>query len=95
MHFGTVVKSGTFLYNGITECDLCIILSPIRYGTGDCDDPPHIANDTEEKTYYLYFGSTTERGKFNAGGGGYPSVEEAVAAAECAPGIGATVHWSE
>ena len=42
------MKRGTFLYNGTIECELCIVLSPIRYGTGDCDDPPHVANDAEE-----------------------------------------------
>lgn len=90
---GTVVKKGTYIYDSSVECDLCIIYSHIRYGSGDYEDPSDIADDIEVDTYYLYFGSTTERGKFNAGGGGYPSLSEAMVAAENAPGIGRTVRW--
>lgn len=31
----------------------------------------------EVDTYYLWFGSTMERNRFNAGGGGFSSLEEA------------------
>ena len=90
---GAVVKKGTFLYSGAVECDLCIVLSPVRFGSGDYEDSPEFANDVESPTYYVYFGSTIERGKFNAGAGGYPSLSEAMAAVEHAAGIGPTVRW--
>ena len=90
-----VVKRGTCLYAGTVECDVCVVLSPVRYGSGDDGDSPDIANDIKADTYYLYFGSTTERERLNAGGGGYSSLAEAMAAAERAPGIGATVRWHD
>lgn len=89
----TLVMEGTFLYDGFIECDVCIVRSPIRYGSGDYEDPPEIYNDLERDTFYVYYGSTTERGRYTAGGGGYPSLEEAMAGAESAPGIGGSVTW--
>ncbi len=88
-----IVATGTFLYAG-TECDLHIVFSPVRYGSGDSADEPEIANDSVADTYYVQYGSTTQRGIFNAGGGSYPSLAEARSAAEAAPGIGPTVRWS-
>lgn len=91
---GEVVKRGVFLYAGAVECDLCIARSSVHYGTGDAEDPPEVAEDLKRETYYVYYGSTTERGRFSAGGGAYPSLPEAVAAVEHAPGVGG-VRWSE
>jgi hypothetical protein len=88
-----VVATGTFLYDGIVECDLRIVFSPIRYGSHDYEDEPEIADDIVTDTYYIEYGSTTQRGVFNAGGGGYPSLAEARAVAEKAPGFGPTVRW--
>lgn len=88
-----VVARGTFLYDDTVECDICIVYSSTRYGRGDYQDPPEIADDIEVDTYYLWFGSTTERNRFNAGGGGYSSLQEAKKNAEERPGFGATVQW--
>jgi hypothetical protein len=87
-----IVKEGTYLYDGTVECDIRITYSPVRYGTGDHEDPPELSEEQECDTYYLHFGSTTERGCFSAFGGGFPSLAEAIAAAERAPGIGASVR---
>jgi hypothetical protein len=89
-----IVKTGTFLYDDSVLCDVCIAYSSVRFGTGDREDPPDIAEDAEIDTYYVWFGSTTERGKYNAGGGGYPSLVEAIANVENRPGFGKTVRWS-
>jgi hypothetical protein len=89
----SVVLAGTYLYAGVHVCDVRIVRCPTRYGSGDLEDPPDIANDYEQETFYVWFGSTTERGVFNAGGGGFPSLEEAITAAVTAPGIGHTVKW--
>ena len=91
----TVVKEGTFLYDGKIECDIRIIHSPIRYGSGDHEDLPEVENDREQSTFYIQYGSTTERGVFNASGGGYPTLAEAVAAALASPGIGNTICWAK
>jgi hypothetical protein len=88
-----IVRVGCFTYAGETTCDLRIVRSPVRYGSGDEDDPPHIADDQAVETFYIEYGSTTERGIFNAGGGAYDSLDEAIAAVETAPGIGDSVRW--
>ena len=90
-----VVKAGTFLYNETIPCDIRIVRSPIRYGTGDHDDPPDVANDQDREVFYVQFGSTTERGQFSSNGGDNATLGDAVLAAETAPGIGHTVQWVE
>jgi len=87
-----IVAAGIFVYGG-TECELRIVFSPVRYGSGDYADDPEIGDDSVTDTYYVQYGSTTQKGTFNAGGGGYPSLAEARVAAESAPGIGPTVRW--
>lgn len=90
-----IVATGTFLYAGELECDVRIVFSPIRYGTGDDDDLPEVADDVMIDTYYIQYRSTSQRGVFNAGGGGFPSLSEARLAAEAAPGIGGSIRWHE
>ncbi len=89
-----VAATGTYLWGGSFECDLRIVFSRVRYGSGDYYDDPDVREDADVDTWYVQYGSTTQRGIFNAGGGGYPSLAEARAAAEAAPGIGATVRWN-
>ena len=69
--------------------------TPVRYGSGDYEDPPEIQNDVEQDTLHVEYGSTTERGVFNSGGGGYPSLADATAQAESVPDIGSTVRWKD
>ncbi len=89
----TVVLEGTFLYDGEVECDIRIVRSPVRYGSGDYEDAAEIRDDVEEETFYIEYGSTTQRGAFNAGGGGYKSLAEAIAGAEVTPGVGPSIRW--
>ena len=88
-----IVKVGTFLYDDSVLCDVCISFSRVRVGTGDYEDPPEIGEEVVVDTYYVYFGSTTERGHYNASSGGYTSLVEAVANVESRPGFGKTVEW--
>ena len=88
-----IVATGTYLYDHTVECDICIVYSPVRYGSGDHEDPPEWENDIEVDTYYLWFGSTTERNRFNANGGGFPTLQEAMKNAESRPGFGGSVRW--
>ena len=90
-----VVKRGTFLYDGTVTCNLRIVRRRVRPGSGDWDDPPELANDKEGEYFYVQFGSTTDRGRFNASGGGGATIDEAIAVAESAPGIGKTVRWTD
>ena len=89
-----VVMEGTFLYDGTVVCDLRIVRRPTRFGTGDYEDPPEFRDDLVQDTFYLEYGSTTQRGVFSAGGGGHPSLSAAMAQAEAAPGFGSTVTWT-
>ena|ERR1700742_3296059 len=91
----SVVQAGTFLYDGEVLCDLRIVLSPVRFGTGDHEDPPEISDDAVQDTFYIQYGSTTARGIFNAGGGGFSTLSAAVAHVEAMPGFGQTVRWAE
>ena len=91
----SVVRAGTFLDDGQVVCDLRIVLSPVRFGTGDYEDPPEVSDDVDQDTFYIQYGSTTSRGVFNAGGGGFPTLSAAVAHVESMPGFGNTVRWIE
>lgn len=93
--YGSVVKLGTFLYAGAVECDVRIVFSPVRFGSGDFEDPVEVREDIAAPTFYVEYGSTTERGIFNTGGGGYPSLAAAEAAAQTALGSGASVRWCD
>jgi hypothetical protein len=90
-----IVKTGTFVYAEQVICDLIIVRGPICFGSGDYEDPPEIADDHERETFYIWYGSTTLSGHYNAGGGAFPTLEEAVSAVERAPGIGHTVCWND
>lgn len=66
----SVVQAGTLLYDGQVVRDLRIVLSPVRRGTADYEDPPEVSDDVDQDKFYIQYGSTTSRGVFNAGGGG-------------------------
>lgn len=89
-----VVAEGTFLYDGLVECDIRIVFGPICYGGGDFDEDLQIECDVVRDTYYVDFGSTTERGVFKSSGGGYSSLQEAMTQTEARPGFGHTVKWT-
>lgn len=89
----SIVKTGTFRYGGSVPCDIRIVFSPVQYGTGDVEDPAEVANDLQQSTFYIQFGSTTQRGVFQSGCRGFQSLAEAVAKAESTPGVGPTLEW--
>lgn len=88
-----IVKQGTFLYADTVTCDIRIVKSPIRFGSGDHEAPPEIAEDRQEECYYIQFGSTTERDIYNAGSIAFSTVAEALQWLSTAPGIGRSVQW--
>ena len=88
-----VVKQGVFLYAGSITCDIRIVLSPMRLGSGDPDDLPDVCSDIEAPTFYVQFGSTTERGVYTAGSQGHSTIDEALLAVANTPGVGSTVRW--
>ncbi|WP_395320600.1 hypothetical protein [Variovorax sp. UC74_104] len=88
-----IVKEGVFLYDGEVECDIRIIRSPVRFGTGDHEDEPHVGDDVEQIVFYVLYGSTTERGVFGSGSGAYESLQEAMTQL-AATAIGPTLRWT-
>jgi hypothetical protein len=94
-HKETTVKTGTFLYAAEVVCDICVVQSQVRYGTGDYEDPPEIANDIEAEAYYVHYGSTTQRGVFSAGSMAFPSLEQAVLGAAEQLGPHSAIQWCE
>ncbi|MCL4296450.1 MAG: hypothetical protein KJ077_12010 [Anaerolineae bacterium] len=90
-NYSDVVKEGTAVYDKAVPYEVRIIQSPIRYGSGDYEDPPEIYEDTLVKCYYVWYESLTEQGSFNAGGGVFPTLAEAMAKAE--NDTNGTVQW--
>ncbi len=88
-----IIKADTFLYDGRVPCDVVIVRGPICYGSGDYEAPPELADDHERETFYIHYGSTIERGRYNAGGGCHETLSEAIAAVVTEPGFGSTVKW--
>lgn len=89
----TVVMAGSFLYDGSVECDLRIVRSPVCYGSGDYDDPTETRDDQKRETFYVHYGSTTERGTFTSRSHGFRTLEEAIANVEEHHGFGKTIKW--
>ena len=87
---GVPERQGTFLYDGTVVCDVRIVRTEVRYGSGDYEDPPEEAEDQPGPWFYIEWGSTTKRGEYPAGGGGYPTIAEAMMGAEKQVG---TIRW--
>jgi hypothetical protein len=86
------VKQGTFLYDGSVVCDVRVVQTEVCFGSGDSEDPPEVAEDRPGPCFYVEYGSTTKRGEYRAGSGGYGALEEAVAEAEKQVG---KIDWLE
>ena len=72
----TTVKTGTYLYAGEIMCDVRIVHSLIRCGSGDPVEPPE--QDEQRDSYYLEYGGTARRGVFVGGGGCFDTLEAAM-----------------
>ncbi len=76
------IKRGKCIYSGSTEYEVKIVKWHVLYGTGDYYDPPEIQNDRNVECYYVLYEDLVNKGTFNAGGGGYLSLDEAVSSVE-------------
>src|SRR5882762_11738588 len=88
---GIQVAEGTWLFDGSVRCAVAIVRRDILYGTGDSEDPPHIADDQHVETFEILYESPGDPNRFNAGGGQYRTLDEARAAAESA--CGPSLRW--
>ena len=78
----TPIKTGKCVYSYSSEYEVKIVKWHVFYGTGDYEDPVEIRNDKNIDCYYVVYEDLVKKGQFNAGGGVYFSVEEAIASVE-------------
>jgi hypothetical protein len=89
--YGDVVLEGTWLYAGGISCRIAIVRRGTLYGTGDYEDPPEVAEDRQVEAFEVLYTAAGEPDRFSSGGGQFPSLELARAAAEAA--CGPSVTW--
>jgi hypothetical protein len=75
---GKVVKEGTFLYAGQATCDVCVQPTMVRYGSGDCEDPPEIMGDVAGDWFYVWYTPAGARGQYINGDLCFPTLAEAI-----------------
>lgn len=75
-----VVKSGTFLYDGLRICRVLILQTDFCPGTGDYEDPPEVQDDKYGTFFEIQY--TAPRGGVAAGGGCFGTLAEAMAQVE-------------
>lgn len=88
-----VALSGSWLYGGSARAQILIVRRPTRFGTGDHEDPPNIANDQDMEAFEVLYGSPADANQPSAGGGVYATLDQARSAAEAA--CGASVRWEK
>jgi hypothetical protein len=88
---GEVVLEGSWLYAGTTRYRIAIVRRGSRYGSGDYEDPPEVAQDREAATFEVWYTAAGDPERFAAGGGQYPSLDAARSGAETA--CGPSVRW--
>jgi hypothetical protein len=88
----SVVLRGTWLYAGSVPCEVRIVRSSVRHGSGDTEDPQEVANDQDVECYYLEYQTTAGTPKW-VGGGSSQSIAEAKQSAALL--LGASLKWQE
>jgi len=76
------VKRGKCTYANTTEYEVIIVKWHILYGTGDYEDPIEIQEDQNVDCYYIFHENLIKKGDFNAGGGAFLSLKDAIASVE-------------
>ena len=82
MDSADVVKRGKCMYSIDTEYEVAIVKWHVLYGTGDYEDSNEISTDQNIECYYVLYENFMDKGSFNAGGGAFLSLEEAVKSVE-------------
>lgn len=77
-----IVKRGICFYDSSVEYEVIIVESDTLYGSGDYEDTPEIAEDREVTCFYVWYEDLSRKGVFNAGGGGFLSIDETIASVE-------------
>jgi hypothetical protein len=48
-----IVKTGYFMYAGSVRCPIRIVVTELLPGSGDCEDPPRVAEDRHGTFYRI------------------------------------------
>ncbi len=89
--YSDVIKEGTAIYDKTLSYEVRINQSLVWYGSGDYEDTPEIQENRTMKCYYVWYESLTEQGRFNASGGAFLTLAEAMAKVE--RDTNRTVRW--
>lgn len=83
-----IVRSGIWLYAGVSPVAVRVLLSSETWGTGDCEDEESIREGSATECYFLAYEMAAAPGNFCNLVPNLPTLEEAVACAESKfPGI--------
>ena len=89
-----VVREGTWLYDGTLPTGVRIVSSPIRYGSGDYEDPPDVRDDYQIAGFDVQWASpTTPRLYSEFASARFSTLQEAIAHVEKAAWASATLEW--
>lgn len=92
----TVVKEGTWLYDGTVPTGVRIVSCSIRYGSGDCQDPPEVRADQAVPGFDVQWASPTKPHDYdNYASAVFPTLSDAVAHAERAVWAATTLNWAD
>jgi len=73
-----IVAKGEWKYGGITPCLIVVQQEDTWPGSGDFEDPPEITEDRKVACFSVWYENPSSKGNFNAGGGYFLSLEEAI-----------------
>ena len=92
----TVVKEGTWLYDGTVPTGVRIVSCSIRYGSGDWEDPPETQEDQTVPGFDVQWASpTTPRDFWKYPSAVFPTLQDAIAHAEQAAWASSTLKWNQ
>jgi hypothetical protein len=77
-----IVAEGEWMYDAAIPCRIVILSEAFFPGSGDYGDPPEIAEDREVPCFSVWFSNLSCKDEFNAGGGYYLTLSEAIRAVE-------------
>jgi hypothetical protein len=77
----TIVKRGSWLYDGSVRSAVAIVRGHVFYGSGDDEDPPETRDDRQVEAFQLWFETPPGSGDFRAGSQQFLSLREAMDAA--------------
>jgi len=90
---GTLIRTGTWLYDNTVPSRVEIWLRPVKYGTGDYEDPPEIQDDQYGGFYEIYYHPPGDIGGGGGPSGGGCHTDLASALAEVEKDTHGTVRW--